>query len=79
MLTIVDYSFQNHPLRYFVRKNHRSVKQFGSRSGQTIFVGPRLDLIGLLMLSIDNASLFFDFSLTVKAAPHECVIRTGQP
>ena len=21
----------------------------------------------------------FDFSLTVKAAPHECVIRTGQP
>ena len=20
-----------------------------------------------------------DFSLTVKAAPHECVIRTGQP
>ena len=24
-------------------------------------------------------SLFFDCSLTVKAAPHECVIRTGQP
>ena len=23
--------------------------------------------------------IFFDFSLTVKAAPHECVIRTGQP
>ena len=23
--------------------------------------------------------LFFDFSLTVKAAPNECVIRTGQP
>ena len=23
--------------------------------------------------------LFFDFSLTVKAAPHERVIRTGQP
>ena len=22
--------------------------------------------------------IFFDFSLTVKAAPHECVIRTGQ-
>ena len=21
----------------------------------------------------------FDFLLTVKAAPHECVIRTGQP
>ena len=23
--------------------------------------------------------VFFDFSLSVKAAPHECVIRTGQP
>ena len=23
--------------------------------------------------------VFFDFSLTVKAAPHECVNRTGQP
>ena len=23
--------------------------------------------------------VFFDFSLTVKAAPHECVIRIGQP
>ena len=24
-------------------------------------------------------SILSDFSLTVKAAPHECVIRTGQP
>ena len=23
--------------------------------------------------------IFFDFFLSVKAAPHECVIRTGQP
>ena len=23
--------------------------------------------------------IFFDVSLTVKAAPHECVIRTGLP
>ena len=23
--------------------------------------------------------IFFDFSVTVKAAPHECIIRTGQP
>ena len=23
--------------------------------------------------------LYIDFSLTVKAAPHACVIRTGQP
>ena len=26
-----------------------------------------------------NLHVFFDFSLTVKAASHECVIRTGQP
>ena len=26
----------------------------------------------------ENTSVFFDFSLTVKAAPHESVIRTGQ-
>ena len=24
-------------------------------------------------------NIFFDFWLTVKAAPHECIIRTGQP
>ena len=24
-------------------------------------------------------TVLLDFSLTVKAAPHECVIRTGQP
>ena len=37
-------------------------------------------------LSLTNAMrengelvVFFDFLLTVKAAPHECVIRTGQP
>ena len=26
-----------------------------------------------------NLYISFDLSLTVKAAPHECVIRTGQP
>ena len=25
------------------------------------------------------SQVFFDFSLTVKAAPHECVIRTSPP
>ena len=30
-----------------------------------------------MMLSVPK--VFFDFLLTVKAAPHECVIRTGQP
>ena len=29
--------------------------------------------------STDHQVVFFDFSLTVKAASHECVIRTGQP
>ena len=28
---------------------------------------------------IFESTVLFDFSLTVKAAPHECVIRTGQP
>ena len=28
---------------------------------------------------LEECSVFVDFSLTVKAAPHECVIRTGQP
>ena len=33
------------------------------------------------MSSVNKTQIhvFFDFSLTVKAAPHECVIRTGQP
>ena len=29
--------------------------------------------------SLKLSAYFFDFLLTVKAAPHECVIRTGQP
>ena len=31
------------------------------------------------MWCINIYLIFFDFSLTVKAAPRECVIRTGQP
>ena len=27
----------------------------------------------------EKREVLFDFSLTVKAAPHECVIGTGQP
>ena len=27
----------------------------------------------------EMTQVFFDFSLTVKATPHKCVIRTGQP
>ena len=29
--------------------------------------------------STQEDAVFFDFSPTVKAVPHECVIRTGQP
>ena len=35
--------------------------------------------VRLSHLQIIPQKVFFDFSLTVKAAPHECVIRTGQP
>ena len=38
--------------------------------------GPGQPFIHIFFL---NIFVFFDFSLTVKAAPHECVIRTGQP
>ena len=31
------------------------------------------------MFNAASTYIFFDFSLTVKAAPHECVIRTSQP
>ena len=34
-----------------------------------------LELISYYM----NIQVLLDFSLTVKAAPHECVIRTSQP
>ena len=30
-------------------------------------------------LADDDPQVSLDFSLTVKAAPHECVIRTSQP
>ena len=36
-------------------------------------------LTGHRLSETGGRKVFFDFSLTVKAAPHECVIRTGQP
>ena len=38
-----------------------------------------LVVIGVLRVYKREFSVFFDFSLSVKAAPHECVIRTSQP
>ena len=40
---------------------------------------PRVCLQLLLVVFPDHTHLLLDFSLTVKAAPHECVIRTSQP
>ena len=34
---------------------------------------------GLKLTSQFDAHVLFDLLVTVKAAPHECVIRTGQP
>ena len=34
-----------------------------------------VDLIGFSV----SMTVLYDFLVTVKAAPHECVIRTGQP
>ena len=34
---------------------------------------------GLSKRKPDHGKVLLDFSLTVKAAPHECVIRTSQP
>ena len=28
---------------------------------------------------VDGETVLYDFLVTVKAAPHECVIKTGQP
>ena len=38
-----------------------------------------LDNLMLFFFDFASYSIFFDFSLTVKAAPHECVIRTSLP
>ena len=32
-----------------------------------------------LQFYLEFVMVWFDFKLTVKAAPHECAIRTGQP
>ena len=33
----------------------------------------------ITLVQQNNGLILLDFSLTVKAAPHECVIRTSQP
>ena len=42
----------------------------------------RIDFYSVLKcirINWNATALFFDFSLTVKAAPHECAITIGQP
>ena len=44
-------------------------------------VGDRVNIRHTCIVNAVQAltmQVFFDFSLTVKAAPYECVIRTGQ-
>ena len=36
-------------------------------------------IICITIVAPVRSKVFFDFSLTVKAASHECVIRTSQP
>ena len=35
--------------------------------------------VSQIKFELTDINKLFDFSLSVKAAPHECVIRTGQP
>ena len=37
------------------------------------------DIFSRDAIQIKYSTVLLDFSLTVKAAPHECVIRTGLP
>ena len=44
---------------------------------QNLISGDKMSCIFFLFHNMYK--VFFDFSLTLKAAPHERVIRTGQP
>ena len=35
--------------------------------------------MGYVSVVHDYTPVFYDLLVTVKAAPHECIIRTGQP
>ena len=71
----------------------KQLSVFGSRGGQIcpLMHVPLCIFYAYMKTSFDSlaqipafywdlsCSVLLDFSLTVKAAPHECVIRTGQP
>ena len=40
---------------------------------------PKIEFIAYIYILLLISKLLLDFSNTVKAEPHECVIRTGQP
>ena len=63
--------------RYFIVKVLRYNRQFSVifRGNIRFYYNEYLSLI----VALDNHTVLLDFSLTVKAAPHECVIRTSQP
>ena len=65
---------------------HPKVDEYDLSSVKTVFCGaaplsPEIEetVKRKLNLSYIQQGKFFDFSFSVKAAPHECVIRTGQP
>ena len=49
------------------------VTNFNNQTEKEVF----FERVTITVLSCHN--ILLDFSLTVKAAPHECVIRTSQP
>ena len=63
--SISDFRSGQVSLRYF-----EYVNTFGNLSSQNIENQQKASAKHTVLL---------DFSLSVKAAPHECVIRTGQP
>ena len=38
-----------------------------------------IDMMRVILAKLQNTSVLLDFSPTVKAAPHECIIMTNQP
>ena len=63
-------------------KKSRNAEMFQSRQPclpKLLFVSPMQIHVQCFILCLINVEVLLDFSLTVKAAPHECVIGTSQP
>ena len=51
----------------------------GMERAQEVGISEEVTCISHLRTLSNCFTVFFHFLLTVKAGPHECVIRTGQP